>query len=292
MIDPGVRCGGFTCPEPTPHLTGATSKCYTKWHGVRRPHGLCQQRKSPQHCPNRTGSTAEISEPFWTHTSNLIKPSYQVCVLKNAEPDLVNEYKWGVCMVLESVWIILAWWGDTEDPGVTVEPPAEEPPVFGGRLSQTSWSGSNFYYPLTCWASRPKLSKARRGQNAETIRSAIATKPDSQASYCIFNPTGHFRNLWDFIGIGLLILDTMILPVQFVNEDFYSLYPSLAVNSRIAAFYWLTDIVLSFSTGYLKTLAQMKSVTLAKHEPNISKNMSQIHENILYYNEYYSWLIS
>ena len=120
-------------------------------------------------------------------------------------------------------------------------------------MSHNSISASNFYFPLPCWLTKPRLYRSHRGGNAETIRSAVAKDVDSRL--LILNPTGHFRNLWDFIGIGLLILDTMILPVQFVNEDFYSLYPSLAVNSRIAAFYWLTDIVLSFFTGYLKNLS-------------------------------------
>eukprot|EP00435_Cladocopium_sp_Y103_P074113 s223_g46.t2 len=135
--------------------------------------------------------------------------------------------------------------------------PADEPPIFN-RMSHNSVSGSHFYFPLPCWVTRPRLYRSRRGGNAETLRSAIAKDLDSPP-FWILNPTGHFRNLWDFIGIGLLILDTMILPVQFVNEDFYSLYPSLAVNSRIAVFYWLADIVLSFFTGYLKKGALVTS---------------------------------
>lgn len=126
--------------------------------------------------------------------------------------------------------------------------PANEPPMFHHRTSHNS--SSRHYFPLPCWLTKPRLYRSRGGGNAETVRSAIAVDHDSPP--WILNPTGHFRNLWDFIGIGLLTLDTMILPVQFVNEDFYSQYPSLAVNSRIAAFYWLTDIVLSFFTGYLK----------------------------------------
>eukprot|EP00438_Fugacium_kawagutii_P005116 Skav215179 [mRNA] locus=scaffold3330:368:11732:- [translate_table: standard] len=44
----------------------------------------------------------------------------------------------------------------------------------------------------------------------------------------------------------------MILPVQFVNENFFSLHPYLAVITRIAIFYWIADILLTFTTGYLK----------------------------------------
>ena len=72
------------------------------------------------------------------------------------------------------------------------------------------------------------------------------------ASSCTLSPTGHFRNLWDFMGIILLVLDTIILPLQFVNEKLYEQYPLIAVNSRVAVFFWLTDILLSFFTGYLQ----------------------------------------
>lgn len=75
------------------------------------------------------------------------------------------------------------------------------------------------------------------------------------AASCTLSPTGHFRNLWDFMGIVLLTLDTIILPLQFVNEKLYEEYPLIAVNSRVAVFFWLTDIVLSFFTGYLQRLA-------------------------------------
>lgn len=140
-------------------------------------------------------------------------------------------------------------------PGPEPDVPANEPPMFHHRTSHNSCS--RHYFPLPCWLTKPRLYRSRGGGNAETVRSAIAVDHDSPP--WILNPTGHFRNLWDFIGIGLLTLDTMILPVQFVNEDFYSQYPSLAVNSRIAAFYWLTDIVLSFFTGYLKKGALVTS---------------------------------
>ena len=144
---------------------------------------------------------------------------------------------------------------NTEDPpdGSAAAIPEEDPPIFGGARSLDS-SGSHFFHPLGCWTSKTKtkLYKSRGGGNAETLRSTLA--PAEPQRQFILNPTGHFRNLWDFIGICLLFLDTVILPVQFVNADFYSLYPSLAVNSRIAAFYWASDIILSFRTGYIKKL--------------------------------------
>jgi len=142
----------------------------------------------------------------------------------------------------------------TEDPpdGSAAAIPKEDPPIFGGARSLDT-SGSHFFHPLGCWTSKAKNKSRRGGANAETLKSALAPAEPERFQF-ILNPTGHFRNLWDFIGICLLILDTMILPVQFVNANFYSLYPSLAVNSRIGAFYWASDIVLSFRTGYIKKL--------------------------------------
>lgn len=129
--------------------------------------------------------------------------------------------------------------------------PTEDPPM----IPQTSHSVSGgFFAPHVCWNAKTRLHKSqRRAGMAATVRSVAPPEPKRGLWSClILNPTGHFRNLWDFMGIILLILDTVILPVQFVNEELYSMYPSLAVNSRIAVFYWLSDIILAFFTGYLR----------------------------------------
>lgn len=67
----------------------------------------------------------------------------------------------------------------------------------------------------------------------------------------VLNPMGHFRNLWDFVGIILLAMDTIFLPVQFVTDDFFEMFPALKIKSQIAVFYWFFDMLLSFLTGYL-----------------------------------------
>eukprot|EP00434_Breviolum_minutum_P018132 symbB.v1.2.015995.t1/scaffold1193.1/size133507/14 len=145
--------------------------------------------------------------------------------------------------------------------GIAAAEPSGAAAVTAARLAlqfSLQTSGSHFFHPLGCWTSKAKNKSRRGGTNAEALKSALAPAEPERFLF-ILNPTGHFRNLWDFIGICLLILDTMILPFQFVNANFYSLYPSLAVNSRIGAFYWASDIVLSFRTGYIKKGALIAS---------------------------------
>eukprot|EP00438_Fugacium_kawagutii_P005120 Skav215183 [mRNA] locus=scaffold3330:50749:51306:- [translate_table: standard] len=175
------------------------------------------------------------------------------------------------------------WKDRAEDCQGPAAAPQEPPPKLGSPLGspklsspeleavgarQSDGSGSYFYQPLVCWASKPKLSRARRNKGAETQWSAMNPTPMDRPCG-VLNPTGHFRNLWDFVGISLLILDTMILPLQFVNENIYSIYPYLAVITRIAVFYWVADILLSFTTGYLKTLGtawHRREATQSKQE--------------------------
>ncbi|CAJ1442803.1 unnamed protein product [Effrenium voratum] len=64
------------------------------------------------------------------------------------------------------------------------------------------------------------------------------------------SPTGHFRNVWDFFGIVLLVLDCIILPLQIVKEDFDYVFPLLALSSTVALAYWIVDMVLSFFTAF------------------------------------------
>lgn len=120
------------------------------------------------------------------------------------------------------------------------------------RNHSNSLSGG-FFCPHECWTAKRK----QRGQRRDTSRNATTMKSGlfiEKSSWYILSPFGHFRNFWDFVGIILLILDTIILPLQFVNENLYSTYPFLAVNARFAVFYWLTDIILAFFTSYLENL--------------------------------------
>eukprot|EP00435_Cladocopium_sp_Y103_P010977 s954_g2.t2 len=66
------------------------------------------------------------------------------------------------------------------------------------------------------------------------------------------NPNGHLRNVWDFAGVLILGLDLVVIPLLFVQPRLYQLFPSLAIESKMAICYWLLDFVLSFFTGYLE----------------------------------------
>ena len=66
----------------------------------------------------------------------------------------------------------------------------------------------------------------------------------------VLSPTGHVRNVWDCMGIFFLLLDVIVLPLQFVYADLYSTYPYLADFSRLEVAFWICDIILTFQTGY------------------------------------------
>lgn len=109
--------------------------------------------------------------------------------------------------------------------------------------------------PHTCWLQKSRSFTTRRRSISKGEAFALSK---TQASLSVphsvlgvLNPMGHFRNFWDFIGIFLLAMDTIFLPVQFVAEDFYEMFPILKVKSQIAVFYWFIDILISFFTGYL-----------------------------------------
>eukprot|EP00435_Cladocopium_sp_Y103_P009155 s4814_g2.t1 len=72
-----------------------------------------------------------------------------------------------------------------------------------------------------------------------------------EPTFCALSPNGHFRNLWDFLGVVFLVLDAVILPLQFVINDFYQQMSVFLVISQIQVFYWCFDLILSFFTGYL-----------------------------------------
>ena len=111
------------------------------------------------------------------------------------------------------------------------------------------------FLPRSCWTTKSK-NRQRRGTTNAIFRSSAVVQ---ESTFYVLNPFGHFRNFWDFVGIIFLILDSIILPLQFVNDELYSTYPYLEVNARVAVFYWLADIILSFFTGYLESLGCCKS---------------------------------
>ena len=269
MIAGAKFWGAVAGEEPAPYHNSGSAE----WHGIGWTGPITFDKWKPQHRPTRARTTAEVASfvffsaknpqfcftyPGSTHSTKAWSCWHLTCSFSGYFSCLFF-----LCEVLgkdagyndlDAPWpwhgfsLALHWDSAAVPSAQEPDVPANEPPMFHHRTSHNS--SSRHYFPLPCWLTKPRLYRSRGGGNAETVRSAIAVDHDSLP--WILNPTGHFRNLWDFIGIGLLTLDTMILPVQFVNEDFYSQYPSLAVNSRIAAFYWLTDIVLSFFTGYLK----------------------------------------
>lgn len=109
--------------------------------------------------------------------------------------------------------------------------------------------------PHTCWLQKTQSVTTRRRSiskgEAFALSKTQASLSAPQSLLGVLNPMGHFRNFWDFTGICLLAMDTIFLPVQFVTEDFYEMFPILQIKSQIAVFYWFIDIVISFFTGYL-----------------------------------------
>ncbi|CAK9110025.1 Potassium/sodium hyperpolarization-activated cyclic nucleotide-gated channel 4 (Hyperpolarization-activated cation channel 4) (HAC-4) [Durusdinium trenchii] len=135
-------------------------------------------------------------------------------------------------------------------PGFSVQEelqvPSEDPPMIPYVSKDSASIGC--FLPRSCWTTKSK-NRQRRGTTNAIFRSSAVVQ---ESTFYVLNPFGHFRNFWDFVGIIFLILDSIILPLQFVNDELYSTYPYLEVNARVAVFYWLADIILSFFTGYLE----------------------------------------
>ncbi|CAJ1436964.1 unnamed protein product [Effrenium voratum] len=75
-----------------------------------------------------------------------------------------------------------------------------------------------------------------------------------------------FQSFWDFLGILLLVKDTVGIPLQLVDVEVADVFPAWTALSAMSVFYWIGDIVLSFFTGYLErgTLVQ-DAPTIARH---------------------------
>lgn len=113
---------------------------------------------------------------------------------------------------------------------------------------------NKFSAPYSCWLTKSSSTARRRSISKGEAFAMSKTQALPEAPQCwlgVLNPMGHFRNLWDFVGIILLAMDTIFLPVQFVTDDFFEMFPALKIKSQIAVFYWFFDILLSFLTGYL-----------------------------------------
>eukprot|EP00435_Cladocopium_sp_Y103_P036893 s2224_g9.t1 len=140
------------------------------------------------------------------------------------------------------------------------KPPLETPSP-GGRQNLGSISVQQTYgmVPLDCWKRRAKSSATRGPRNATSMTQmqAVQSVKDLKAltwhrpTFCALSPNGHFRNFWDFLGVVFLVLDAIILPLQFVIRGFYEELPVFFIISKIEVFYWCLDLILSFFTGYL-----------------------------------------
>ena len=144
-------------------------------------------------------------------------------------------------------------------------PPALEPALESQHSPQSPWrrpsdaSEGCFagFAAHACWLQKSKSTVVRRKstlgaasanmQKSATIPTLAST---SKPAYTI-DPTGHFRNFWDCLGIFLLLKDSITIPLQFVVDDFILRFPVLFFITQVGVFYWAADILLSFATGYL-----------------------------------------
>lgn len=126
---------------------------------------------------------------------------------------------------------------------------------FSGLGTDATPSPANrFSVPYGCWLTKSSSTTRRRSISRGEAVAMSKTQALPESPQCwlgVLNPMGHFRNLWDFVGIILLAMDTIFLPVQFVTDDFFEMFPALKIKSQIAVFYWFFDMLLSFLTGYL-----------------------------------------
>ena len=148
-----------------------------------------------------------------------------------------------------------------------------------GELMRTETSGVNdgsvsptslLAVPHECWLHRSHTAPTRGRRRSVTQGSASAalasrTAADLQqhlestrcgvlwhfASTFTLSPTGHFRNFWDALGIFILIIDTIVLPVQFVNPSYFDDMVAVSFFENFELIYWFLDVILAFFTAYL-----------------------------------------
>lgn len=145
---------------------------------------------------------------------------------------------------------------------VDVGAPSELPPTLpgsprnrgggqGGQRDGDDISEACLYIAHGCWLQKSRSAFSRRKSTLGPRSGTTPTLASIQKPSYTLDPTGHFRNFWDFLGIFLLIKDSIAIPLQFVVDDFYLLFPVLFFITRIGVFYWCADILLCFVTGYL-----------------------------------------
>lgn len=149
--------------------------------------------------------------------------------------------------------------------------PAMPPVTANSSLSSDDRSAMITYEPRTCWAQKSRLgrrgstsinainplngtaSNTLHGADSEgrTVESMLKSQRGARSLQPL-NPNGHLRNIWDFAGVMILGVDLVLIPLLFVQPRLYELFPSLAIESKMAVCYWLLDFALSFFTGYLE----------------------------------------
>jgi len=105
------------------------------------------------------------------------------------------------------------------------------------------------YWIRTCWVQRSRSHIPRR----RSFSAGAGTTGSSQkkSTPWVLNPTGHFRNVWDFFGILFLLMDAVLIPLQLSQVNLHEMLPPIQVVSQFALLYWCVDIPISFLTGYL-----------------------------------------
>ncbi|CAE7220484.1 Kcnh2 [Symbiodinium natans] len=140
--------------------------------------------------------------------------------------------------------------------------------AFKRRSSDDSEVSS--FHPLRCWTVRSRSTSGRH-KSVKTSTVNSATNPASSSSKklkgngsvegealdaseqrCILSPNGGFRSVWDFVGLVLLMKDTVDLPLMLVHVYLNELMPFWGTLSTLSVFYWCFDIILAFNTGYLR----------------------------------------
>ena len=117
-------------------------------------------------------------------------------------------------------------------------------------MSHNSISASNFYFPLPCWLTKPRLYRSRRGGNAETIRSAVAKDVDSRL--LILNPTGplpqsvgfhwHWPSHFGHYDLASAVCERRLLQsVSFLGSEFADCCILLAHRHRSLILHWIFE---------------------------------------------------
>eukprot|EP00913_Durusdinium_trenchii_P030775 g28823.t1 len=132
--------------------------------------------------------------------------------------------------------------------------------------------------PLDCWLHRAKTNGTRITKR--TVEEAAEVKATLRWN-CTLTVSGvsashDTRNVWDFLGIILLLTDAITLPLLFVNASFFEDFPAVAMgSSAVTVGYWTMDVVLSFFTGYLqKGNLILNHGDIARHYLRLGKEKS------------------